>query len=160
MATVRQYPLERAKILKKFIVSEIGYSFIFLLLAVLAFLFASASGLVAPIVTLLVVLFIILSLVNLWYQGKYYRVYFYNVKEDFLVIKKGVFMPRETILPFEKLQDVYLDQDIFDRIFSLWDLHVSTATYMSGFEAHIDGVNISNGEAIRELLLNKIKGKE
>lgn len=66
-------------------------------------------------------------------------------------------MPRETILPYEKLQDVYVDQDVFDRIFRLYDVHVSTATFMSGFEAHIDGVNKENAEAIREIILENIR---
>ena len=68
-------------------------------------------------------------------------------------------MPTETILPFEKLQDVYLDQDLFDKVFGLWDLHVSTATFMSGYHAHIDGVTITNGEEMREMLMDKIKSK-
>lgn len=66
-------------------------------------------------------------------------------------------MPHETMLPYEKLQDVYMDQDLFDRMFNLWDVHVSTATAMSGYEAHIDGVNHENAEALRELILNKIR---
>jgi membrane protein YdbS with pleckstrin-like domain len=52
-----------------------------------------------------------------------------------------------------------MDQDIFDRFFRLWDVHVSTATTMSGMEAHVDGVNEENAEAIRKLLLAKIKSK-
>ena len=66
-------------------------------------------------------------------------------------------MIRETILNYDKIQDVYMDQDLLDRIFSLWDVHVSTATVMSGAEAHIDGVNHDNALAIRELILSKIR---
>ena len=50
-----------------------------------------------------------------------------------------------------------MDQDILDRIFGLWDVHVSTATNMSGAEAHIDGVKHDNANAIKELILAKIR---
>jgi membrane protein YdbS with pleckstrin-like domain len=93
------------------------------------------------------------------YENKYFDAYFYDAREDVLVIRKGWITPRETNLPYEKLQDVYMDQDIFDRFFRLWDVHVSTATTMSGMEAHVDGVNEENAEAIRKLLLAKIKSK-
>jgi len=168
ITTVKQFPLERKKIMKKFIASEIGYIIMFLflgflgliigLIPILAF-FPGALWLVAVLVIGFILLFLVVTGVNWWYQVKYYETYYYDIRQNFLVIKKGVFMPTETILPFEKLQDVYLDQDLFDKIFGLWDLHVSTATFMSGYNAHIDGVSIANGEAMRELLLEKIKSK-
>ena len=58
------------------------------------------------------------------------------------------------------MQDVYVDQDIFDRMFGLWDVHVSTATMMSGMEAHIDGVKRENAMKLREMLLQKIRSKK
>ncbi|MEM4663189.1 MAG: PH domain-containing protein [Candidatus Diapherotrites archaeon] len=112
-------------------------------------------GVIAAIACLLFIVVIILIL--FWYQTLYFEKYYYDIREDFLVIKKGVFAPRETVLPYEKIQDVYIDQDIFDRIFNLWDLHVSTATYLSGQEAHIDGVSLENGEAMKKMILEKIK---
>ncbi|MCX6800864.1 MAG: PH domain-containing protein [Candidatus Diapherotrites archaeon] len=158
--TIKQYPLERVKILKKFIASEIGYliwGIIFAGLTVLLSLAPIISGISTILIMSIVVLFLLITAINWWYQTKYYETYYYDIRQNFLVIKKGVFMPRETTLPFEKLQDVYVDQDIFDRIFNLWDLHVSTATIMSGMEAHIDGVNIGNANVMREILLGKIK---
>ena len=69
-------------------------------------------------------------------------------------------MVRETILNYDKIQDVYMDQDILDRVFGLHDVHVSTATAMSGYEAHIDGVNQNNALAIKEQILEKIRSKK
>jgi membrane protein YdbS with pleckstrin-like domain len=106
-------------------------------------------------------IYFIIFIIEIWYQREYYNRYFYDITPDFLVIKKGVIMPHETMLPYEKLQDVYMDQDLFDRIFNLWDVHVSTATAMSGYEAHIDGLSHANAEILREMILNKIrKGKK
>ncbi|HIH09043.1 MAG TPA: PH domain-containing protein [Candidatus Diapherotrites archaeon] len=156
LSTVRQFPLERRKIWKKFISGMLGYGILFLVIVVATAAF-NGFNFFSFAVLIELVLFVAFKVFYFWYQTQYFAKYYYDVSEEFLVIRKGVFMPRETTLPFEKLQDVYLDQDLFDRVFNLWDLHVSTATFMSGFEAHIDGVSIENGEAIRKLVLEKIK---
>lgn len=161
--TIKTYPLERRKILKKFVASEIGLLVVVIIIVGILLFFGGASGWGSNAfyaAGAMAGLFILHSAVNWWYQTKYYEVYYYDIRKNFLVIRKGVFMPRETVLPYEKLQDVYMDQDIWDRVFNLWDLHVSTATIMSGMEAHIDGVNKLNAETMRELLLKKIKDEK
>lgn len=78
---------------------------------------------------------------------------------DYLVIKKGPITPKEITIPWERIQDVYVDQDIFDRIFGLYDVHLSTATFTSGMQAHIDGVEKEAADGLREELLEKIKNR-
>jgi membrane protein YdbS with pleckstrin-like domain len=159
--TIKQYPLERRKIAKKLTVAMISWTiFLGICLIITTALSKSIttdSSIFRTISLCIITLYIIIFMIQLWYQNQYYKRYFYNIATDFLVIKKGVIMPHETMLPYEKLQDVYMDQDLFDRIFNLWDVHVSTATAMSGHEAHIDGVNRENAEKLRELILNKIR---
>jgi uncharacterized membrane protein YdbT with pleckstrin-like domain len=53
---------------------------------------------------------------------------------------------------------VYVDQDIWDRILGIYDVHIATATQTSGIEAHIDGVSFENAEGLKNLLLQRIKG--
>ena len=156
--TVQQYPLEHRKIYKKFVVSMIGWTILLgMLMLITGILGFTAVPWLKTIFFILIALYITLFFVEMWYQTEYYNRYFYDITPDFLIIKKGVIMPHETMLPYEKLQDVYMDQDLFDRIFNLWDVHVSTATVMSGHEAHIDGVSRQNGEILREMILNKIR---
>jgi membrane protein YdbS with pleckstrin-like domain len=155
--TIKQFPLERRKILKKTVAGAFFWAILFGIAIIIAIAVPGLWPIALPIVAVCVVLFFAIFLVLFWYQTLYFERYYYDIKSDFLVIKKGVFAPRETTLPYEKLQDVYIDQDIFDRIFSLWDLHVSTATFLSGWEAHIDGVTIANGEAMKKMILDKIK---
>ncbi|MEK6822886.1 MAG: PH domain-containing protein [Nanoarchaeota archaeon] len=153
--TIERYPLEQTKVIKKTVGGILTWLIIALIVLVPAhmFVFSRFSALII-ILDVLVALRVIIEPI---YQYYYYKMYFYDVRTDFLVIRKGVITPRETILNYNKLQDVYVDQDILDRIFGLWDVHVSTATAMSGAEAHIDGVNEKNATAIRELLLSRIK---
>ena len=87
------------------------------------------------------------------YISAYIRRYYYDASEQFLTIQKGVFAPTEIHVPYGKIQDVYVDQDVLDRIMGLYDVHIASATATSGIEAHIDGVdtrvaeNLKNTEA-------------
>ncbi|MEM5883174.1 MAG: PH domain-containing protein [Candidatus Aenigmatarchaeota archaeon] len=153
--TIEKYPLEKRKIIKKTVKATFSACILFLIGPLwLHFFFFETFKYHLFILDFL---FAIFPLVEFLYQREYFKRYFYDAKDDFLVIRKGVFAPTETILPYEKLQDVYVDQDVFDRIFKLYDVHVSTATFMSGIEAHIDGVNKENAEAIREIILENIR---
>lgn len=103
-----------------------------------------------------VVLFVEI-LLTYFYQRWYFAVYFYDLTPDFIQIKKGPITPREITIPYERIQDVYVDQDLLDRIFGLYDVHLSSATVSSGMEAHIDGVEKQAAEGLRAILLETIK---
>jgi uncharacterized membrane protein YdbT with pleckstrin-like domain len=74
-----------------------------------------------------------------------------------VTIKKNVFTPTEIHIQYQKIQDVYVDQDIMDRMFGLYDVHIASATVTSGIEAHIDGVNADVAESLKNFILSKIK---
>lgn len=91
------------------------------------------------------------------YEWLYIWTYYYDVGDDFLRIRKGVVIRKEISVPFARIQDVYIDQDVVDHLLQLYDVHISTATQSSGLEAHIDGVNHTNAEKIHSLILDRIK---
>lgn len=90
------------------------------------------------------------------YQLWYSRTYFYNATDKLLIIRKGPLAPQEITIPFNRIQDIYLDQDVLDRLFGIYDVHISTATATSGVRAHIDGVEKDVAEKLREFLIQKI----
>ena len=104
----------------------------------------------------LIGLFSILLFSLIFYQWLYVWTYFYDVDESFLKIRKGVLIRREITIPYNRIQDVYLDQDIMDHLLHLYDLYISTATPTSIIEAHIDGLNSQNAQKIRDLILAKV----
>ena len=104
----------------------------------------------------LIVLFSILVFLLIFYQWLYIWTYFYDIDESFLKIRKGVIVRREITVPYNRIQDVYLDQDIMDHILHLYDLYISTATQSSINEAHIDGLNGERARKIRDLILAKV----
>ena len=170
--TSRLYPLQYRKIWKKLLVLEISPSpqsqkmwrSIFVSMISLAGLYI-VLGLsvstrqpidwpvfLAPIIGLFSLVIFLLVL----YQWLYVWTYYYDVGDSFLKIRKGVIIRREITVPYNRIQDVYLDQDIMDHIFHLFDLYVSTATPTSIVEAHIDGLNSVNAQKIRDLILQKV----
>lgn len=108
-------------------------------------------------------LLLYLAIYALWitiyavYIKAYIRRYYYDANDNFLSIQKGVFTPTEIHVQYSKIQDVYVDQDLFDRILGICDVHIASATATSGIEAHIDGVDTHVAEALKNLILAKIQ---
>ncbi len=109
------------------------------------------------IIYLVVILAINIGLYS-WYVKTYINRYYYAGEENFITIKKGVFAPTEIHVQWQKIQDVYVDQDVLDRILGLYDVHIASATAASGIEAHIDGVDQAAAEGLKHFFLNKVSG--
>lgn len=161
-ATRDQFPLSTKKILKKTLASSV--SFFILLFIVWIFLFYVLHSLqnqfmwtTTSLTAAFLALLVIVVLVNYLYQRWYFAVYFYDLTPDFIQIRKGPITPREITLPYERIQDVYVDQDLLDRILGLYDVHISSATASSGMSAHIDGVEKDAAQGLRGLLLSTVK---
>ena len=104
--------------------------------------------------------FILLICLRWFYQYLYFKRYFYDMDEKNIAIRKGVIAQKEIILPFSRITDVYVDQDLFDVMFGLYDVHISTPTQESGMFAHIDGVNKSGSQQLRQMILDRINREE
>lgn len=103
-----------------------------------------------------VVLLLVTFAWRVGYSFFYFLTYFYDIDEKNVVIRKGVIARTEVTLPFSKVTDVFVDQDVLDFVFGLCDLHISTPTVESGAFAHIDGLDRKSAAAIRALVLEKI----
>src|ERR1700722_16503273 len=167
-AFVERYPLSRKKLLKKLVAGIwacvlLCFVTVFALLVMLAELYKDASDEQLKPVLLkygymtlvgLGCFFLFLLILNYFYQKRYIETYFYNMTDKLLVIRKGIFATQEITVPIERIQDVYIDQDLFDRFLDIYDVHISTATATSTIRAHIDGVDKRIAEELRELILN------
>lgn len=168
-ALCRVVPLKRRKILKKslgnvisvmifgIIGTLIGYVLIVSRLVVVAdeYVRLAAWGVIAWFIFLVILMFW-----RMGYQYLYYLTYFYDIDDKNLIIRKGVIARREVILPFKRITDVYLDQDMSDVFLGIYDVHISTPTEQSGRFAHIDGVDKEGAHKIRELILERIHKHE
>lgn len=160
--TCKEIPLHPNKIIKKTITSILGAGVTLgiVLLILAAFLFSLSPRLGLFILAGILVLLVLIVGGAYWYQREYYLKYYYDLKKDLMVIRKGVFAPREITVPYERIQNVYVDQDIFDTLFKLYDVHLETAALESGVHAHIDGVDEENATKLKDIILGKIKRKK
>jgi membrane protein YdbS with pleckstrin-like domain len=169
MAILRKVlPLEKRKILKKSIAPFALRSMV----AIPAFLVvfwvvdivaqgngASAIAMQAKQGQILIALLLLLggwALAPMIYETLYYLNYYYDIDDKNLIIRKGVIVKREAILPFSKITDVYVDQDGLDVACAIYDVHISTPTAVSGEFAHIDGVSRKNAMILRDMILERI----
>ncbi|MBU2080465.1 PH domain-containing protein [Patescibacteria group bacterium] len=161
-----QFPLSPRKFWKKFLPviipsilfsAFVGVFFAFFLPFFHGNLELSAESMIRTSILLTVGLSILVLALYAWYFKVYIRTYSYEGGDNFIRIKKGVFAPREIHVQYQKIQDVYVDQDILDRILGIYDVHISSATMSSGMEAHIDGVNKDVADGLREFFLNKVQ---
>lgn len=159
--TREQFPLSTKKVLKKTVAGTLVWAILLLVIYGISAFFlisvAQSIGSYFGIVTFGIfgLLFLIVVITYL-YQQWYYNVYFYDLTSDYIVIKKGPITPREITIPYERIQDVYVDQDLLDRFFGLYDVHLSSATISSGMEAHIDGVEKPAADGLRAMLLQTV----
>ncbi|MCX6800865.1 MAG: PH domain-containing protein [Candidatus Diapherotrites archaeon] len=144
----KRFPLEKRKILKKTIVRSLWL----VIIAAIIIALISVSPYFAVFAGLIVMALILLILIILIHQWLYLKGYYYNVSIDAVFIRKGVINSNEIILPFKMIQNVFVDQDILDRLFGLYDVHISTVTNTSAFLSHIDGVNKENAEKVRDII--------
>ena len=93
------------------------------------------------------------------YEYIYYRMYYYDMDDLNVIIRKGVISKHEVTLPFSRITDVYVDQDVVDVFLGLFDVHISTPTVKSGEVAHIDGVNRVGAAELRRLILTQVNKK-
>jgi len=159
-ATRTKYPLSTKKVIKK----TFAQMLVLLVLFVVIYAFLSFTIISALpqqfnfywflLTVCLTALFGLVFLVVYLYQRWYYAIYYYEFANDFIVIRKGPITPREITVPYERIQDVYVDQDFLDRLFGLYDVHLSSATASSGAMAHIDGVEKAAADGLRADLLD------
>ncbi len=165
----QHYPLSSKKFWKRIIEKIIMFGLLSLFIGgfigvmmVILNTDSSNGDILFPLLAYGVVSFIFVFFVGMglysWYISVYIKRYYYAGEEHFITIKKGVFAPAEIHVQWQKIQDVYVDQDILDRILGLFDVHIASATASSGMEAHIDGVDQISADGLKKFLLDKVSG--
>jgi membrane protein YdbS with pleckstrin-like domain len=147
------FPLQGIKPLKKSI-SETFWLFVAIgILVIILYPLLSQFDNILLYSLLLPVIFFPIKLV---YEIYYFRSYAYADNEEILELRKGVLKIKEVIVPYEEIQNVFIDQDMFDRIFGLYDVHLSTVGTISQMQLHIDGVSKDTADGLKALFLDRI----
>jgi putative membrane protein len=150
-------PLDRKKIIKK-ILENIAY----LIIPIIPGALLIVLSVLVPdfrawwLIAIGISLFILPVIAMYVYQVYYYKLYFYDFKEGSAEIKKGVISKSTGHVRYERIQNIFVDQDVLDRIFGLYDVHYETAGERSGSYSHVDGLNKDNSDKLVEFLNNQI----
>lgn len=159
--TRKKYPLSFLKPVKKTILMSYGFvmSLFFVLVLINGICLWSkcpATESVSLSVLIIIITIIIVSLCFL-YHLYYYLTYFYDLTSDYIIIRKGTYANKEINIPYEHINDIYVDQDALDKILGLHDVHISSATDTSLGFAHIDGVGEAAANGLKNDLMQKIE---
>lgn len=111
------------------------------------------------IIWLVIGLWLVSLIYKIIYEYLYYRLYYYNFEEEHAEITKGIIARSTGHIKYERIQNVYVDQDFWDRIFGLYDVHYETAGEKSASYLHVDGLNKMNANKLVEFLNQKTKGR-
>ncbi len=120
-----------------------------------------------------------LSIISNWLTRKFFR---FRTETDFFFLKQGILSRKQYHLPYGVIQHAIVKQDLFDRIFGLASLLIENAAQgagipqisrkamvyqstartpefvgSSGNKISIPGLKKADAEALKEVILQKIK---
>ena len=166
-----KFPISKKRFWKKIITNFIA-KFVFITI------FLSIAGLIAKMqsdippdmrpLTWLVVFFrsfaglIVLDFFYrfFWFTRTYIKKCIYYGDDNFLTIKKGVFIPSEIHIQYKKIQEVNMSQTSFDRILGIWNISISSVTDDSSYDTNVKGLEKKDADGFKDFLLNKIKSNK
>jgi len=79
----------------------------------------------------------------------------FTVREKDLIYTSGVLSATTTIVPFNRVQHVALNEGVFSRMYKLGTLEVFTAGGATG-NLKVHGLEISEANKLKELLLKRV----
>ncbi len=89
----------------------------------------------------------------LWAVLSYFKYYFY-IKDDELIIEKGVLSKTKLSIPFDRIQSVNFQQNIIHQLSNVKKLDIDTAG-SSGNEFSLQALSVDKANDLRDLILER-----
>lgn len=129
----------------------------------IAFLFYFLGGelsAVAIILSVLVYLFLILIIGEVYARMSYNR-WFYEFTDGGLRLERGIIWKRYSNIPYERIQNVDVHRGIIARMFGFSSVLIQTAGYSAHpyAEGYIPALDINQAEQIRTFVMKKITNR-
>jgi membrane protein YdbS with pleckstrin-like domain len=80
----------------------------------------------------------------------------FAIRERDIIFQSGIISISSTIVPFNRIQHIALEEGVLSRIYHLGSLQIFTAGGNSG-SLHIPGIQIDQARTVKELLMQQIK---
>ncbi len=116
------------------------------------------ATLISPFFPILgLVLLVAIVVFEWWYFGEFLKKFAFELRPDHFFSRKGVFKASYTMIRYERIQDIHINQSIFEMLFGLWNVSVFTATATGRGSENIPGLSKENAESLKTALFQKIK---
>jgi len=177
--TEKNYPIKNIWLFKQIfpvLIILLIYLFIFIGIGNGAELGASAVFMFFPFLLIFALVFCIPIIIRVLQRSNFH----YSLDQHFMVLHQGIISKQNRNVPYGRLQGVFVNQGLFDRIFGLASLTIEDfsdggrsamdaggyvgsgksrheALGFVGNKIHIPGLKKSDAEALKEIILQKIK---
>ena len=98
---------------------------------------------------------------TIWYEFKYVKMFSFEVQENTLVIRHGVFNRVKATIPYSRIQNINITNGVFDRMYKTFTVKVETAgssaVTASSQSGHLKPEGYIPGLKDPTLIENKIK---
>ena len=98
---------------------------------------------------------------TIWYEFKYVKMFSFEVQENTLVIRHGVFNRVKATIPYSRIQNINITNGVFDRMYKTFTVKVETAgssaVTASSQSGHLKPEGYIPGLKNPTLIENKIK---
>lgn len=171
--TEKEYPIRGLWVIKSILTS--GYLFILVVVVPLLFYRPNIRNKfeINASLILLIIFIISDSVIRIFLQRMTFH---YAVEEKFLTLEQGIFSKQQRHIPYGVIQNIFVKQDPFDRVFGLASLTIENASQgsesfvlpqgkkeniemvgFSGNKVNIPGLTKTNAEVLKEIVLRKMK---
>ncbi|MDD5259566.1 MAG: PH domain-containing protein [bacterium] len=175
--TEKDFPLQKSWFGKK-IISGVSYLIYIVIPIGLPFYVAHLKGNgqkfieQMPMGIKIIQIMMIVFIVSLPFSAILRRIMFYfSLGEKYITLKQGIFSKSERHIPYGVIQNLFIKQSMFDRIFGLAFLSIEDASQgagsgalpygelvgFSGNKIGIPGIRKSDAEKLKEIILQKMK---
>ncbi len=103
-----------------------------------------------------IVLLIVITFYLFW-VGKYYKTIFFELKDDEVTWKRGVWFRQTGIVPYDRITNIDIYQGPLMRLFGFSLIKLQTAGYSGQAKAEITMEGIVEAEELRETIRSMIR---
>ncbi|MBI3620049.1 PH domain-containing protein [Candidatus Roizmanbacteria bacterium] len=176
--TENDYPVESTWILKvpvSFLIVTV-FIVIFIALILLPVAFTESGGWLIFLIVIGMIIFMMvgIGILSMIIASLSKDNFHYSIEDEFVIFHQGIISKQQKNLPYSVIQDVIVNQDIADRMFNLASVTIENASFgggqmyvkgrqagaligFAGNVAVIPGLTIDHAEALKKILLSKIK---
>ncbi|MBP1929112.1 membrane protein YdbS with pleckstrin-like domain [Methanolinea mesophila] len=140
------------------IVTMFHILFVFLMVVIGGVLLAVGyfSG-IPPLLAVIVVVLLVVIGVYLFWVGKYYRTIFFELKDDEVTWKRGVWFRQTGIVPYDRITNIDIYQGPLMRYLGFSLIKIQTAGFSGQAKAEITMEGIVEAEELRETIRTMIR---